>query len=51
MPKKMRYIIIIDMNEEPMCVSKEETSGVISVLIIVKTPEEAKQLLDQHKTE
>lgn len=50
MPGKNRYIIIIDEDEEPMCVSKEEAPGAISVLIIARTPEEAKRLLDQHKT-
>lgn len=51
MPVKIRYIIIIDEDDEPMCVSKEGAPGAISVLIIARTPEEAKQLLDQHKTE
>ena len=41
---KTRYIIIIDEDEEPMCVSKEGAPGAISVLIIARTPEEAKQV-------
>lgn len=48
---KTRYIIIIDVDEEPMCVSKEGAPGAVTVLIIARTPEEAKQLFDQHKTE
>lgn len=47
---RTRYIIIIDEEEKPMCVSKEETSGAVSVLIFARTPEEAKQMLEQHKT-
>lgn len=50
MPAKNRYIIVIDEDEEPLCVSKEGAPGTISVLIIARTPEEAKQLLDKHKT-
>lgn len=50
MSEKTRYIIIVDEDEEPMCVSKEGAPGAISVLIIARTPEEAKRLLDQHKT-
>ena len=31
---KTRYIIIVDEDEEPMCVSKEGAPGAVSVLII-----------------
>lgn len=48
---KTRYIIIIDEDEEPMCVSKEGAPGTISVLIFARSPGEAKRLLDQHKTQ
>ena len=51
MPVKTRYIITIDEDEAPMYVSKVETYGAISVLVIARTPEEAKRLLDQHKTQ
>lgn len=47
---KTRYIIILDENEEPVCVSKERTPGTVSVLIIARTSEEARCLFDQHKT-
>lgn len=47
---KIRYIIIIDENEEPVCVSKEEAPGAISVLIIARTPEEAQQLFGRYET-
>ena len=50
MPAKTRYIIVIDEDDEPMCVSKEGPPDAISMLIIARTAEEAKQLLDQHKT-
>lgn len=51
MPVKTRYIITIDEDEVPLYVSKMDAHGAISVLIIARTPEEAKRLLDQHKTE
>lgn len=47
---KTRYIIVIDEDEEPVCVTKEGALGAVSVLIIARTTEEAKRLLDQHKT-
>ena len=46
---KTRYIIIVDEDEEPMCVCNVGAPGAVSVLIIARTPEEAKRLLDQHK--
>ena len=47
---KTRYIIIVDEDEEPMCVSKEGAPGAVSVLIIARTPEEAKRRLEHHKS-
>lgn len=32
---KTRYIIIVDEDEEPMCVSKEGAPGAVSVLSLI----------------
>ena len=42
---KFKYIITIDSDEErAVCVSQEQKPGVISVMIIARTPEEATKL-------
>jgi len=51
MSTKTRYIIVIDETEDPLCVSKKEASGAVSVLIFARTSEEAERLLDQRKTQ
>lgn len=48
---KTRYIIIIDQDEEPILIRKESNPDTTSFLIIARTPEEARRLLDQHKTQ
>lgn len=42
---KTRYFITIDPDEEKaVCVTKEAEPGIISVLIIARTPEEVQSL-------
>jgi len=47
---KTNYIIIVNEDEEPVCVSKELESGTVSRLIIARTLEEAAELLRKSNT-
>ncbi len=44
---KVRYIIIINEDERPLCVKKDAEPGVASVLITASTPEEAWKMVQE----
>ena len=45
--KKVRYIIVIDEQEEPAYTVKELQAGIMTVLVQARSPQEARQITDQ----